>query len=80
MTVINTVMAACSASGLAAWLLGWFVAGCYADKKDERDLPVGPFTITGSDPYPVCAGYCMDKVHFTAFSFLRVVTHQIFVC
>jgi len=60
--VIDIVTATCSASSLAAWLLGWFVAGCYADKKEDRDLPVGPFTITGSDPYPVCAGYCMDKV------------------
>ena len=41
---------------------GWYVAGCYADSEDDRDLPVGPFSITNDDPYPVCASYCMDKV------------------
>jgi len=41
---------------------GWFVAGCYADKANDHDLPVGPFSITSTDPYPVCASYCMDKV------------------
>jgi len=41
---------------------GWFVAGCYADNEDERDLSVGPFSVVSNDPYSVCAGSCMDKV------------------